>query len=333
MRAYSIILPVRNGGSYLKDCVRSILSQDYPNFELIILENASNDGTAEWLETQTDPRVSVIAAKKPLTIEENWARIALIQKREFITLIGHDDLLAPDFLTTMDDLIAKSPGAGLYQCHYKFIDKEGKDIRSCLPMNDYYSAESLLASILLKRIDIMGTGFVMRSADYDSFGGLPDYPNLLFADFELFMNLSTRGGLAVSDQSKFSFRLHESTTKVSSDFKMQAGFERFVYYLNGLKRNPNLDAIIVNHAAAFVQTYCKGLSHRMLRNSIEQREGFTVAQYLVKCRNYVKILTGDDRYNPESDWSVKLARYIDSSAWSRAMFMTFKKIFPKSFLK
>lgn len=42
-------------------------------------------------------------------------------------------------------------------------------------------------------IDVMGSGFMMRSADYDDLGGIPAaYPNLLFADFELLINLTKK---------------------------------------------------------------------------------------------------------------------------------------------
>jgi glycosyltransferase involved in cell wall biosynthesis len=47
---FSIILPVKNGGEYVKECVQSILAQSCPDFNLHILENCSTDGTAEWLQ-------------------------------------------------------------------------------------------------------------------------------------------------------------------------------------------------------------------------------------------------------------------------------------------
>ena len=43
---YSIFLPVHNGGGHLKECVESILAQDYPHFQLEIVENDSRDGCA-----------------------------------------------------------------------------------------------------------------------------------------------------------------------------------------------------------------------------------------------------------------------------------------------
>ena len=48
---YSIILPVRNGGDYAKECVKGILSQTYSDFNLLVLDNNSNDGTLEWIKS------------------------------------------------------------------------------------------------------------------------------------------------------------------------------------------------------------------------------------------------------------------------------------------
>lgn len=77
---FSIILPVKNGGEYIKECVHSILAQTLPHFNLHILENCSNDGTAEWLQTLKDERIIVIPSEKSLSIEQNWARILSISK-------------------------------------------------------------------------------------------------------------------------------------------------------------------------------------------------------------------------------------------------------------
>ena len=87
MPKFSIILPVKNGGDYIHDCLASILGQVHDDFEVIILENCSSDGTAEWLSAIRDPRVKVLPALKPLTIEEKWQRGLGLNKSEFITLI------------------------------------------------------------------------------------------------------------------------------------------------------------------------------------------------------------------------------------------------------
>src|SRR5436305_12023686 len=102
---FSIILPVKNGGNYIKECVQSILLQTYTDFTLHILENKSTDGTAEWLQTLKDERIVIIPSETSLTIEENWARILSIEKNEFMTIIGHDDLFDTNYLQIMNGLI------------------------------------------------------------------------------------------------------------------------------------------------------------------------------------------------------------------------------------
>ena len=58
MPRYGILLPTRNGASLLEGCVRSVLDQDYEDFELVISDNASDDGTGDILAGfASDPRV------------------------------------------------------------------------------------------------------------------------------------------------------------------------------------------------------------------------------------------------------------------------------------
>src|SRR5690242_20596906 len=186
---FSIILPVKNGGEYIKECVQSILAQTFADFNLHILENCSNDGTAEWLKTLKDERIIIIPSEKSLNIEENWARILSIQKNEFMTIIGHDDLLDKDYLQTMNELIAQHPDASLYQTHFRFIDAKGNFIRHCKPMDEKQTAAEFLHSLFTDSIDTMGTGYIMRSKNYDIVEGIPSYPNLLFADHVLWIEL------------------------------------------------------------------------------------------------------------------------------------------------
>lgn len=119
---FSIILPVYNGGGYVKECVKSILSQSVTDFNLHVLDSSSTDGSLEWIRSLNDPRIVFYPAEKKLTIEENWNRITGIPKNEFMTVIGHDDLFHPDYLQKMDELIGKHPKATLYQAHYNYIN-------------------------------------------------------------------------------------------------------------------------------------------------------------------------------------------------------------------
>ena len=332
---YSIILPVRNGGEYVKECVRSILAQTYSDFRLQVLDNMSTDGTAEWINSLNDSRIQIYPSDKSLTIEENWSRITGIEKNEFITLIGHDDLLEPHYLGTMDRLINKHPNATLYQAHFNYIDSKGKLIRACKPMDEVQSASDFLSFFLCSMIDIMGTGFMMRSADYDDVGGIPpSYPNLLFADFELFINLTKKGYKATAYENAFSFRLHHSMTTTSSDMKFHAAFGKFIEYIVQLKQQDSqFESVINRYALDFLDYYSKGLSHRLLRTPGDKRHGKTVRSTLQLIKQYADMLVPGNSYEPEKQYSVRLARRIDDNTITRSLFLLFKKVRSKPVLK
>lgn len=329
---YSIILPVRNGGNYVKECVTSILNQTVSDFELSILDNNSTDGTLDWIQSINDSRITIYPSKEPLSIEQNWGRIKDIPKNEFMTMIGHDDILHVDYLATMDELIRNYPDATLYQTHFNYIDAKGDKIRDCKPMKKVETSADFLSSFLSNTIDVMGTGFMMRSKDYDIMGGIPIYPNLLFADFELWLRLTQLNYKATAETTCFSFRLHQSTTTNSPDIKFQQAFEKFISFLADFNK-ADLNKVIQEKAAPFLLFYCKGLSHRLLRTPKSKREGLTVKKFIANCKEYARQLGVEKRFYPDKVISLKLARAIDSSGVGRAFFLRFKRIYSKPILK
>ncbi len=331
---FSFILPVKNGGNYIKECVDSILAQTLNDFNLIILENKSTDGTVEWLQTLTDKRIIVIPSEKSLSIEENWARIVNIEKNEFITITGHDDLFDANYLQVMNDLINQYPDASLYQTHFRFIDAKGNIIKYCKPMDEKQNASEFLSSFLQQKIDVNGTGFMIRSNDYNRLGGIPSYPNLLFADFELWINAAELSYKASSVKECFSFRLHQSTTTISTDVKMQNAFEKFIYFLHLLQqRNEDYNKVIQQQSIEFIHVWCKGLAHRLLRTPKPKRKNLSVATFLCKCKSYADILVPVNSFNPSNDFSIKIAAIIDRVPVIQNLFLFFKKIYSKPILR
>lgn len=229
--SFTVVLPVKNGGEYLPLCVASILAQTYQGFELVILENQSTDGTTEWLQTleETDSRVKVIPAKTSLSMEENWNRILDVPKKEYMTVIGHDDLLEPDFLDEINSLIDSEPEANLYLTHFKLIDSKGKLIRHCKPIPKHETSAGFLAARMAEIRDSFGTGHVIRSEIYDKLRGIPLYKNLLYADDALWLSLMHHSYKATSSKVCFSYRLHSGSA--SGKPNQEALFDGLKQYL------------------------------------------------------------------------------------------------------
>lgn len=336
MAKYSIILPVRNGGEYFKLCVNSVLSQVYQDFNFIILDNNSTDGTLEWIRSNKDERIIIHTSDKDLSIGDNWSRILDVPKNEFITLIGHDDLLDPNYLSVMDDLINEYPLASLYQAHFNFIDSAGDEIRPCKKMEARQTPGQFLANILKNEIDINGTGFMMRSRDYDMVGGIcciPRYKHFLYCDFELWIKLSCISFLAVSEKECFSFRLHTSTTTRASDLAIQESLGRLILFFSELKKSDKtMSAVLYEYGVGFLLFNCQGLSHRLLRKPLKARDSLKVKDFVNATRSFADQLGVGEKYKPGKVFSIKLAIIIDSNWLFRNVFLLFKKFYSKPLL-
>ncbi len=89
----SILLPTRNGGRQLEDCIRSVLAQPF-ELELVVSDNASDDITVEVLRSFAgDSRMKVVRQPEPLSVTENWMRALEAATGDHVLLVGDDDCL------------------------------------------------------------------------------------------------------------------------------------------------------------------------------------------------------------------------------------------------
>jgi glycosyltransferase involved in cell wall biosynthesis len=326
MTRFSIILPVRNGGEYLKECVNSILAQTLQDFDLLVIDNNSKDNTVQWLQSLNDIRIKVFPYRQTVPIEQNWARIREIPKNEFITLIGHDDILYAHYLEEMNQLIQKHPQASLYQAHYKYIDSKGNPLRPCLPMSEVQYAHEFLACHMARTMESMGTGYMMRSKDYDALGGMPtNYPNLIFADYELWIKLATINYKATTIKECFAYRLHQSVSKVTAGEDYINAFRQYVSLLKNLKNEENFKQVIERYGKEFLLYYCQSLSHRLLRMPRTKRT-LSVKQFISNCKEDAQMLIPGQEFEPLKKRLTKIAQQLDYNIFGREVFSLYQKI-------
>lgn len=101
---YSIIIPVNNVINYLPGAIESIISQDYNNYELIISDDSSTDGTAEYVDTLSHHAIRVIHTPKRMTTAEHFDWALTHAKGEWCIFVGGDDGLQPYFFILADKL-------------------------------------------------------------------------------------------------------------------------------------------------------------------------------------------------------------------------------------
>lgn len=128
----SIIMPVYNGQAYLAEAIDSVLAQTYEQFELIIVNDGSEDASAEIIETyrNIDQRIAVVEQenqKLPAALNQGF-RIA---SGEFLTWTSHDNRLKPTFLESMVAGLIKNPRLDIVYADMDLIDTQGEAFKEC----------------------------------------------------------------------------------------------------------------------------------------------------------------------------------------------------------
>ena len=108
MPRISVVTSVYNGEAYLEECIDSILSQTFQNFEYIILNNGSTDRTAEILERYTDPRLRIIHQEN-LGISRSLNKGIELSNSDMIARLDADDYSVPQRLEKQIAFMEKHP--------------------------------------------------------------------------------------------------------------------------------------------------------------------------------------------------------------------------------
>ena len=111
--ALSIGLAVRNGRNVIERCIELILSQDFTDLELVICDNASDDGTIEMLDdyARADRRIRLSANQVNIGSHENMKRVLEASRGTFFRWISADDWLEPRCLSTCVRALESRPDA------------------------------------------------------------------------------------------------------------------------------------------------------------------------------------------------------------------------------
>ena len=113
----SVVTPVYNTDEYLEECIKSVLSQTYSNFEYIILDNCSSDGSLEIAHkyASLDNRVKVIQNTSFLNQIQNYNQSVrhISTESKYCKIVQADDALYPDCLSQMVNVAESDPSIGM----------------------------------------------------------------------------------------------------------------------------------------------------------------------------------------------------------------------------
>lgn len=127
----SVVMPVHNAMPYLDVAVDSILGQSFQNFEFVILDDASTDGSTERLREWAgrDPRIRLIEEKHNLGPALSSERVARAATAPIVARMDADDMSHPNRIESGLEVFARHPEAGVVACLCDFVDTRNRRIR------------------------------------------------------------------------------------------------------------------------------------------------------------------------------------------------------------
>ncbi|MEM8712155.1 MAG: glycosyltransferase family 2 protein [Planctomycetota bacterium] len=137
--AVSIGLPVYNGEAYLELAIRSAMEQSFEDFELILADNASNDGTSEICQewAAKDQRVRWARSEVHTGAAGNFNRAFSLARGNYFRWAAHDDLTEPTYLERCVERLRADHELVLVHSEMTEIDEQGREIRKLgWPMKD-----------------------------------------------------------------------------------------------------------------------------------------------------------------------------------------------------
>ena len=120
----SVVIPLYNKAKYIKRALDSVLAQSYQDFEVIVVNDGSTDGSEKVVEQYTDPRVRLISQQNAgASAARN--RGIVEAKYELVAFLDADDEWHPDYLVTIMQLRAEYPGAAAWGTLYEYMEADG----------------------------------------------------------------------------------------------------------------------------------------------------------------------------------------------------------------
>lgn len=128
----SIGLPVHEGERFLDDAIRSIRTQTFRDFELVVSDNASTDRTAAIIDehARDDPRIRVHRWEENVGASRNFNHLVSLARGRYFRWAADDDRLEPTYLARCVEVLDADPSVVLCTTGARFIDETDRDLGS-----------------------------------------------------------------------------------------------------------------------------------------------------------------------------------------------------------
>jgi glycosyltransferase involved in cell wall biosynthesis len=211
----------------LKISLESVLTQDYADFRVIVLDNASTDNTEEVVRSFADARLAYVRNETNIGLFRNWNRAIEINKSPYLTILQDDDAMLPGFIRESVRALDEHPSAAFSVTQIKSVGIDGasvnlnaKYVSDPTPEGLARGLEYLHRIVAGNKLIINFSSIMMRSAALAAVGpfDIPHCKDMI--DYNLYVRLAARFDIVFIPKELCQVRFHagqESKLHYDSD--------------------------------------------------------------------------------------------------------------------
>ena len=190
---FSVIIPLYNKAPYVRKTVESVLRQTFDDYELVIIDNGSNDGSSEIVASFTDPRIQIVRLEENVGVSNARNKGVELSTAPYITFLDADDWWEPTFLEEMRGLIVRHQDAGIYATGYYIVKNSKKRLAPIGVDEGFIEGEINYCAVYAKTLcmPLTSISVAIPRAVFDESGGFKPLLKL-GEDFDLWIRIALR---------------------------------------------------------------------------------------------------------------------------------------------
>jgi GT2 family glycosyltransferase len=209
MPKVSVIIPAYNHVAYIDQCIRSVMAQTYSDYEIIVVDDGSTDGTVDVVRNYGN-QITLIEQKNSGT---QAARNTAIRAAsgEFLALLDSDDAWLPNKLEREMEALERLPQAGLVYSLAYMVDLSGNILFDGKPMGTPISDPERAFEELVLWDKIPTLTAIMRKECLNQIGGF-DETYVGAADWDMWLRIAHKWPVVCVPECLALYRIHQHNT-------------------------------------------------------------------------------------------------------------------------
>lgn len=239
MPFFSIIIPLYNKEAFIENTIKSVLSQTFTDFEVIVVNDGSTDKSLEKINGIKDSRI-LISNQENSGASATRNKGLTLASSDYIAFLDADDLWLEDHLQTLYTLIQDFPQAGIFASRYQLVFKnnhvsipEFKDVA-----NDFRGIISDYFESSLNYAVATSSSIVVPSKIFKELGHFKTYISS-GQDTDMWLRIALKYPVAISDKVTASY-LHFIDNSLSKTSILDKKIKQFSDYQEDEKQRPSL---------------------------------------------------------------------------------------------